>query len=100
MIRTRPFPEPKSMKMNSAVIDIQAVQHFVEERRLGGLVGRVEQSKNPGAPAYRGARRVHAMIPVEVDIAVSLATTAWRGVTQKLPTLLHQASQRREESVA
>ena len=47
-------------------------EHFAEERRFGGLIGRTEQPEEADSPTNRCARGVYPVFPIKVDIAVEL----------------------------
>src|ERR1700722_1855936 len=73
---------------------LQRAEHFVKQRRFGGLVRRSENPEQPVVPADRCAGGVDPMIPVIVCIAVALAQARARRVANEFPQSTEQLTAR------
>src|SRR5580704_294232 len=76
--------EDEVMKVGTALLT-QRPNHFVEQGSFRRLIRRVEDSQQAVAPAYCRARRVDAMLPIIVSVAVALASPLRSGVARELP---------------
>jgi len=74
----------------------QSLDHFVKENRLRRLIRRVEHSKQPLTPTDNCARRIDAMLPIVVRIAITLAPALWSGIANELPERAQQLPCSRE----
>ena len=68
-----------------AAVDVQQLNHFVEQIRLDGLIRRIEQADEACFPGHICARRVHAVLPIVFDIPIALPTPFGHRIAQELP---------------
>src|SRR5260370_29140791 len=64
---------------------MKSFKHHVEQCWFCRLIRRVEDPKQTVAPIYSRARRVDAMLPIIVSIAVTLTTSLWSRIACELP---------------
>src|ERR1700690_1289733 len=79
---------------------LKTIEHLVKQRRLSGLIRRVEQTEQPIAPADGRAGRVDAVVPVVLGIAVTLSQARRCGVAHKFPQSRQQPKGRGEPTLA
>ena len=80
-----PLPEPISIKVNSRKSIFRTRHHLLENRRLGGLIGRMKVSQQTLAPTDGRARGIDAVVPIIFRVSVANAPLRWRRLQQKFP---------------
>ena len=77
----------------------QSGKHFVKQRWLGGLIGRVEYTQQAVAPADRCAGGIDSMIPVVLNITIAPASLLGRRIAQETPDLSEEDFESRNASL-